>query len=83
MPDYILQHRLAQSSNNTNKLAISSNLNQPIVRPFGNSFFPSTVAIWNSLPNNILSSGFLSEFLRKTSDHFWSNIITAYDLEPD
>ena len=40
MPPYVIQHHLAHSSsNNINKLAVSTNLTQPIIRPFGNSFF--------------------------------------------
>ena len=40
MPSYVIQYRLAHSSsNNINKLAVSTNLTQPIIRPFGNSFF--------------------------------------------
>ena len=39
MPHYIIHHRLAHSNGNQNKLAMTANLTQPIVRPFGNSFF--------------------------------------------
>ena len=54
MPDYVVQHRLATyASNNRHKLSVTTNIIQPIVRPFGNSFYPSTIAIWNSLPNSI------------------------------
>ena len=47
MPHYIIHHRLAHSNGNQNKLAmtLTANLTQPIVRPFGNSFFPSSIAL--------------------------------------
>ena len=84
MPPYVIQHRLAHSSsNNINKLAVSTKLTQPIIRPFGNSFFPSSIALWNSIPPNIQNLDSQPEFFRKTKEHFWSSIVIAHNLEPD
>ena len=79
-----MQHRLAHSSsNNINKLAVSTNLTQPIIRPFGNSFFPFSTALWNSIPPNIQNLDSQPEFFRKTKEHFWSSILIEHNLEPD
>ena len=84
MPPYVIQHRLAHSSsNNINKLAASTKLTQPIIRPFGNSFFPSSIALWNSIPPNIQNLDSQPESFRKTKEHFWSSILIAHNLEPD
>ena len=84
MPDYVVQHRLATyASNNRHKLSVTTNINQPIVRPFGNSFFPSTIAIWNSLPNSIHVIDSVNEFTYKTKEYIWTNIIRTHNLEPD
>ena len=84
MPPYVIQHRLAHSSsNNINKLAVSTKLTQPIIRPFGNRFFPSSIAVWNSIPSNIQNLDSQPESFRKTKEHFWSSILIAHNLEPD
>ena len=84
MPDYVVQHHLATyASNNRHKLSVTTNINQPIVRPFKNSFFPSTIAIWNSLLNNIQGIDSVNEFLYKSKDYIWTNITNTHNLEPD
>ena len=83
MPHYIIHHRLAHSNGNQNKLAMTANLTQPIVRPFGNSFFPSSIALWNASPYSIQCLDSQAEFSRKAREHLWSNIVRTYNLEPD
>ena len=83
MPHYIIHHRLAHFNGNQNKLAITANLTQPIVRPFGNSFFPSSIALWNALPYSIQCLDSQAEFSREAREHLWSSIVRTYNLEPD
>ena len=84
MPNYVVQYRLATyASNSRHKLSVTTNINQPIVRPFGNSFFPSTIAMWNFLPNSIQGIDSVNEFQYKTKDYIWTNITNTHNLEPD
>ena len=53
IPDYIVHHRLVHSNGNQNKFAMTANLAQPIVRPFGNGLFPSSITLWNALGNSM------------------------------
>ena len=54
MPSYIFPYRSTRHSNNNN-LTVSMENNESVIRPFGNSFFPSTISIWNSIPDDIKS----------------------------
>ena len=83
MPEYIVHHRLAHSNGNQNKLAMTANLTHHIVWPFCNSFFLSSIALWNALPNSIQCLDSQAEFARKTREYLWSNIVRTYSLEPD
>ena len=39
MPSYIVPYRSTRHSNNNN-LTVSMEINESVIRPFGNSFFP-------------------------------------------
>ena len=54
MSSYIVPYRSTRHSNNNN-LLVSMENNESVIRPFGNSFFPSTISIWNSIPDDIKS----------------------------
>ena len=81
-PEYIVQHRLSYLEHNCNK-SVSSDTYQPLVRPFGNSFYPSVISLWNSLPLNIRNIESHNEFLCESRKYFWSNIININTLQPD
>ena len=45
--------------------------------------FPSTIAIWNSLPNSIHVIDSVNEFMHKTKEYIWTNTTRTHNLEPD
>ena len=58
--------------------------NESVIRPFGNSFFRSTISIWNSIPDDIKSIP--SEtlfFLSKTKSYIWNVLASNIEPEPD
>ena len=83
MPEYIVRKSRSRTASNTHNYAISPEVKQPIVRPFGSSFFPSCIEMWNALPSDIKSVQSNNEFLMKLKNHIWQEISSKYLLEPD
>ena len=83
MPDYVIRKSRSRTASNTHNYAVSPGVKLPIVRPFGSSFFPSCIELWNALPDNIKIIQSNSEFLVKLKNHMWQDIISKYQLEPD
>ena len=68
MPSCIVPYRSTRhSNNNINNLTVSMENNESIIRPFGNSFFPSTISIWNS--NIILNGTVILKFISFRAVH--------------
>ena len=49
---------------------------------YSNSFFPRTIRIWNSLPEDIIQQQSLSQFelKLKSSLHYWLTLLSTYNL---
>ena len=43
MPDYVVRKQNSRTIDNRLNYAISSDVKQPIVKPFGSSYFPSCI----------------------------------------
>ena len=82
MPSYIIPYRATRHSHNANP-TVSTENNESVIRPFGNSFFPSTISIWNSIPNDLRSISSEAEFLSETKKYIWNVLSTYLELEPD
>ena len=82
MPQYISTHHPTRTNKNVNRIVVSNDVRQPIIRPFGCSFFPSSIQIWNILPSEIKSLNGTNEFAA-TRAFYWDNILTSFELEPD
>ena len=82
MPSYIVPYRSTRHSNNNN-LTVSMENNESVIRPFGNSFFPSTISIWNSIPDDIKSIPSETLFLSKTKSYIWNVLASNIEPEPD
>ena len=63
MPQYISTHRPTRTNDNANRIVVSNDVRQPISRPFGCSFFPSSIQIWNIPPSEITSFSGTNEFI--------------------
>ena len=83
MPQYITTHRSTRTNVNANRIAVSNDVRQPIIRPFGCSFFPSSIKIWNTHPSEITSLNETNEFIAATPALYWDNILSSFELEPD
>ena len=81
-PSYIVPYRSTRHSNNNN-LTVSMENNEGVIRPFGNSFFPSTISIWNSIPDDIKSIPSETLFLSKTKGYIWNVLASNIEPEPD
>ena len=82
MPSYIVPYRSTRHSNNNN-VTVSMENNESVIRPFGNSFFPSTISIWNSIPDDIKSIPSKTLFLSKTKSYIWNVLASNIEPEPD
>ena len=83
MPNYMVAHRTTRNRRLGNTLAVSDQIHQPLIMPFGGSFFPSSADLWNVLPEHIKYEPNLHSFVTETRKHMWTNITSQYDLEPD
>ena len=83
MPQYISTHRPTRTNDNTNRIVVSNDVRQPIIRPFVCSFFPSSIQIRNILPSEITSLSGTNEFIAATRAFYWDNILRSFELEPD
>ena len=83
MPTYIIDKRSSRTADNRYTYAISPDTKLPIIRPYGSSFFPSSIELWNSLPFDVKRISQHYEYLTKLKLYFWSKIISQYELEPD
>ena len=83
MPQYIRTHRPTRTNDNANRIAVSNDVRQPVIRPFGCSFFPSSIQIWNILTSEITSLSGTNEFIAATRAFYWDNILRSFELEPD
>ena len=83
MPTYIIDKRSSRTADNRYNYAISPDTKLPIIRPFGSSFFPASIELWNSLPFDVKRISQHHEYLTKLKLYFWSKIISQYELEPD
>ena len=81
-PSYVTEHRTSRSSSR-HKLAVDTDNCQPLLRPLGHSFFPSSIELWNSIPHNIRSLTCNTEFSLKFREYMWQDILASYELEPD
>ena len=50
MPAYITKKRSSRTTDNRYNYETSPDIKLPIIRPFGSSFFPSSIELWNCLP---------------------------------
>ena len=73
MPQYITTHRPTRTNVNANRIAVSNDVRQPIIRPFGCSFFPSEITSLNET----------NEFIAATRAFYWDNILSSFEVEPD
>ena len=80
MPSYIVPYRSTRHSYNNN-LTVSLENIENVIRPFGSSFFPSTISIWNSIPDDIKSIPSETLFLSKAKSYIWN--VLASNIEPD
>ena len=83
MPTCIIDKRSSRTADNRYNYAISPDTKLPIIRPFGSSFFPSSIELWNSLPFDVKRISQHYEYLTKLKLYVWSKIISQYELEPD
>ena len=81
MPQCITTHRPTRTNDNTNRIVVSNDVRQPIIRPFECSFFPSSIQIWNIPPSEITSLNGTNEFIAAT--FYWDSILRSFELEPD
>ena len=83
MPSYIVQSRVSRSSSNRHKYSLSHDVKLPTVRPFGSSFFPSTIELWNPLPESVKNCPVTDQFLIELKAYYWQQIMSHFELEPD
>ena len=83
MPDYVIRKQNSRTIDNRLNYAISSDIKQPIVWPFGSSYFPSCIELWNALPYIIKSLTGSNDFFAELKHHIWQQITTRYEIEPD
>ena len=83
MPTCIIDKRSSRTADNRYNYAISPDTKLPIITPFGSSFFPSSIELWNSLPFDVKRISQHYEYLTKLKLYVWSKIISQYELEPD
>ena len=78
MPQYISTHRPTRTNDNANRIVVSNDVRQPIIRPFGCNFFSSSIQIWNILPSEITSLSGTNEFIVATRAFYWDNILIGH-----
>ena len=83
MPQYISTYRPTRTNDNANRIVVSNDVRQPIIRPFACSFFPSSIQIWNILPSEIILLSGTNEFIAATRAFYWDTILRSFELEPD
>ena len=83
MPAYITKKRSSHTTDNRYNYEISPDIKLPIIRPFGSSFFPFSIELWNCLPLETKRISQHCQFLIELKLYFWRKIISQYELEPD
>ena len=76
-------HRATRNRNLENSLGVSDQIRQPLIIPFGGSFFPSSADLWNVIPESIRNEPNLLNFSKGTTEYMWNNLMAQYDLEPN
>ena len=74
IPSYITRKPASRLSNSNLNYHISKGMQQPLLKNFSNTFFPSCIELWNALPNNIKLIESPSEFLSALREHMWSKL---------
>ena len=82
MPFYIQAHCTTRNRTYENSLGVSDQIKQPLLGSFGGSFFPSSIDLWNALPDSIRNEPNQHHFMKETVKHMW-NTLMAHVLEPD
>ena len=83
MPFYIQAHRATRNRTYESSLGVSDQIQQPLINPFGGSFFPSSTDLWNALPDRIRNEPNQHHFIKETVKHMWNTLMAQHDLEPD
>ena len=62
----LLAFRTTRNRTYENSVRVSDQIKQPLLGPFGGSFFPSSIDLWNALSDSIRNEPNQHHFMKET-----------------